>query len=56
MLYTLGVKTMQFTTPFVNKLLQNNLHFSCVFGSNGFYPSCQLFTALMPNGRQAYLA
>jgi len=28
--------------------------FSCVFGSSGVYPSCQLFTVLMLDGRHAY--
>ena len=28
---------------FCEPSLANNLRFSCVFGSNGFYPSCQLF-------------
>ena len=31
--------------------LANDLHFSCGFGSSGFYPSCQLFTVLMLDGR-----
>ena len=34
--------------------LANNLHFSCVSDSNGFCPSCQIFTVLMLDGRQAY--
>jgi len=36
---------------FYEQTLANNLHFSCVFGSSGFYPSCQLFTLLMLDGR-----
>jgi len=31
---------------FCEQTLANNLHFSCAFGSSGFYPSCQLFTVL----------
>ena len=31
--------------------LANNLHFSCVFGSRGFCPLCQIFTVLMLDGR-----
>ena len=29
---------------FCEQTLANNLHFSCVFGSSGFCPSCQIFT------------
>ena len=38
---------------FVNKLLQTIyiFDFSCVFGSSGFCPSCQIFTVLMLDGR-----
>ena len=35
---------------FCEQTLANNLHFSCVFGLSGFYPSCQLFTVLMLDG------
>jgi len=36
---------------FCEQTLANKLHFSCVFGSIGFYPSCQLFTVLMLDRR-----
>ena len=39
---------------FCEQTLANNLHFSCVFGSSGFCPSCQIFTVLMLDGRYAY--
>jgi len=32
---------------FCEQTLANKLHFSCVFGSSGFCPSCQIFTVLM---------
>jgi len=41
---------------FCEQTLANNLQFSCVFGSSGFCPSGQIFTVLMLDGRQAYLA
>jgi len=41
---------------FCEQSLANNLHFSCVFGSSGFCPSCQIFTELMLDGRLAYIA
>jgi len=36
---------------FCEQTLASNLHFSCVFGSSDFYPSCQIFTVLMLDGR-----
>ena len=36
---------------FCEQTLANNLHFSCVFGSSGFCPSCQIFTVLMLDKR-----
>jgi len=38
-----------YLNTFCEQILENNLHFSCVFGSSGFYLSCQIFTALMVN-------
>jgi len=48
-----SVQMVDIRTLFVNKLLQTIciLNFSCVFGSSGFYPSCQIFTVLMLDGR-----
>jgi len=36
---------------FCEQTLANNLHFSGVLGSSGFYPSCQIFTVSMLDGR-----
>jgi len=41
---------------FCEQTLANNLHFSCIFGSSSFCPSGQIFTVLMLDGPQAYLA
>ena len=49
-LHSLGMclcKFWTFGTSFVNKLLQTISIFSCVFGSSGFCPWCQIFTVLM---------
>jgi len=51
-----SVQMVDILNTFCEQTLGNNLHFSCVFGSNGFYPSCQLFTVLMLDGQEAYHA
>jgi len=46
-----SVQMVNILNTFCERTLANKLHFSCVFGSIGFYPSCQLFTVLMLDGR-----
>jgi len=46
-----SVQMVNILNTFCEQTLANKLHFSCVFGSNGFYQSCQLFTVLMLDGR-----
>jgi len=51
-----SLQTVDILNTFCEQTLANNLHFSCGFGSSGFYLSCQLFTVLMLDGRQVYRA
>jgi len=46
-----SVQMVDILNTFCEQTLANNLHFSCVFGSSGFPPSCQLVTVLMLDGR-----
>jgi len=46
-----SVQMVGILNAFCEQTLGNNLHFSCVFGSGGFCPSCLLFTVLMLDGR-----
>jgi len=45
-----SVQMVNILNTFCEQTLANNLHFSRVSGSSGFYPSCQLFTVLMLDG------
>ena len=45
-----SVQMVDILNTFYEQTLANNLHFSCVCGSSGFYPSCQLFTVLALDG------
>jgi len=45
-----SVQMMDILNTFCEQTLANNLHFSYVFGSSGFYPSYQLFNVLMLDG------
>jgi len=46
-----SVQMVDILNTVCEQTLANDLHFSCVFGSSGFYPSRHLFTALMLDGR-----
>ena len=50
-LHTCVRVSVDILNTFCEQTLANNLHFSCIFGSSSFYPSCQLFTVLMLDGR-----
>ena len=45
-----SVQMVNILNTFCEQSLANSLHFSCAFGSSGFYPSCQLFNGLMLDG------
>jgi len=45
-----SVQMVDILNTVCEQTLANNLHFSCVFGSSGFYLLCQLFTVLMLDG------
>jgi len=41
------VQMVDILNTICEQTLANDLHFSCVSGSSGFYPSCQLSTVSM---------
>jgi len=51
-----SVQMVDILNTFCEQTLANSLHFSCVFVSSGVYPSYQLLTVLVLDGRQAYHA
>jgi len=46
-----SVQMLDILNTVCEQTLADNSHFSCVFGSSGFYPSCQLFAVSMLDGR-----